>query len=368
METSLAYTPRIEWISCILFSFVMFLSTSRIYVRETQNRRKWRIPFPSKWLELFSNISIACAPPVAAIYMLLYFNGICLITRNISYLIYDIQAAAFIFYEIARLQYCFSKQQTHSNRGYSKWVFVVMYIGTAVVITAGFVFWQLVGPTTNCGIMNGIAYHERVFFVPSGFMGLIMSLIFILSFSLNIVTAVLYWNKTHSFKRRFDSNPEIHRRIQSVLNRVLILSVCYLIINSSVAALLVAIQFILEVALSSDFLVNVTELIISFNLSYFIHLMQDHNTAEYMRFLSRLVQWKLYWCGCCCCRGSINEHYRMMNDPDGRATSNSKRHISDCDTENVSKRYVYGINKTGMEMSLETQTVCQVVPVESSEA
>ena len=361
------YTSRIEWISCILFSFIMFLFTSRIFIRERRNRRKRQVPFPSKWLESSSYLSIACAPPVTVIYTLLYFNGICLITRNISYLIFDIQSAAFICYAIARLQYCFSKQQIHSNRGYPKWVFVVMYIGTAVIITAIFVFWQLMGPTTDCGIENGIAYHKRVFFLPLVPMVLIMLLLTILSFCLDIVAAMLYWNKTHSFKHRFDSNPEIHRRVQSVLNRVLILTCCYLIINVVVLIFFVAIRAVPGVAFSFDLVTTVTELIISFNLSYFMYLMQDHNTAEYMGFLSRLVRWKLYWCGCCCCRSSIKEHYRMMNNPNGRAKRHKKRYISDCGTQNISKENVYGINKTGMEMSLETQTVCHIEPLESEE-
>ena len=361
METLTFYTPRIQWIICVLFSFIMFLLTSRIHIRERRNRRKRHIPFPSKWLELFSNISIACAPSVAVICMLVYFNGICLITRNISWLIYHIQAAAFICYEIARLQYCFSQQQIHSNRGYPKWVFIVLYIATAVILTASIVFWQLMIPTTRCGIENGIAYDELVYFMPLGPRTLIMWSLYILSFTLDIIAALLYWIKTHSFKRRFDSNPEIHRRVQSVLNRVFILTVCHLFINIFVSILAVAIPVVFGVALSFDFGATITMLIISFNLSYFIYLMQDHNTADYMVFLNRLVRWKLYWCGCCCCRRWFQEHYRMMNNSDGCVASNKKRHISDCDTQNMSMDNVYGINKTGMEMSLETETICQVV-------
>ena len=47
------------------------------------------------------------------------------------------------------------------------------------------------------------------------------------------------------------------------------------------------------------------------SISYSVYLMQDHNTNEYVHFLSILTKYKLYFF-CCCCYGMVRDQHQLV--------------------------------------------------------
>ena len=145
-------TPPSVWISAACISLVGFVLSMCLLGRERRNRQRRTIPFPSKYLSLFPYSSIALTPLATLSCVFYDLNGICLVARNVTPILCAVQYLLFSYFQLSRIYYCFSEKQVHSNKGYPKWVFSIMFIATTLYAVSWAVFQSLSIPFTQCGI------------------------------------------------------------------------------------------------------------------------------------------------------------------------------------------------------------------------
>ena len=365
-------TAFVVWLLVVVISTIYLIPATYILIRERRKRKEHPL-FASKYLSFFS-YSVICLVPVWTVNCgLLYFMpGICLISHNIATPLAALFSCLLESYQLSRLYYCFSADKVHSNKGYSRWIYVLiatlMTIGTSAAAMNEF---AIRGLHTQCGVRkNGDAYFVAYTLLNTPMRTLVVSLSFpmILTTDLSIMT--LYWWKSRSLAPRIGNGNEQNRvyiRIRLVLNRILVLSFFYLIIHLwwistfIIGAAIPGVEgkFSLMLYFSNWILWNGSPL----SASYSVYLMQDHNTTEYIQFLSILNKYKLYFC-CCCCYGMVRDQYQFVLENREELQIPKRKTITTMDTRNISEyaeRVDARHNATGVELSVATETECHYV-------
>ena len=158
--------PLIEWLLNVLFLIIYLVPATYILIRE-RRKRKERPLFASKYLPVFSYSVICMVPVFFATFILQYLPGVCYFSFNIGIpLLWSLLYCLLEYYQLSRLYYCFSADKVHSNKGYPKWLFVL--IGSMVCAMMLALFWsyfKAVGVVTRCGIReNGDFYLDQILF------------------------------------------------------------------------------------------------------------------------------------------------------------------------------------------------------------
>ena len=133
-QTELWYT-----ISFVISVSISIPTTLYILGRETWNRRNPNIIFASKWLYIFSILCIGIGPIAPIIYTITFVEDDRICTAAvIGGAVANILQLLFLeWFQLSRLHYCFSRDSVHSIKGYSRWLFVIMY----TVVTVEAIFW-----------------------------------------------------------------------------------------------------------------------------------------------------------------------------------------------------------------------------------
>ena len=341
-----------EWLLVSFLSFAAFVVNSYIFISEKRKRVQRQLTFPSKSLSLSSYLCIALGPWAAITRALRYFNGICVISANIEGVVFYLQFAAMECYQLSRIYYCFSANAVHSNNGYQNYVFVIIVIWLCCVIILGIITSDLSYPTVDCHIdSKGNAHITYSPILSDGMWYISYYTVNVLILALDITTVLLYWYKICSFKRYRDhKHQDIQHRIQSILHRVLTLTLLY---QLTIFWAVVTINAIVVMPSGFDGELLVCAMAMaSMAFSVSMYLMQDHNTKEYVQFLCILKRFKLHLC-CCCCSGMVENQYQAM------VVHVNERRIesSNTDTDTVHKSVKPCSTRTGMEMSIDTVTV-----------
>ena len=119
--------PLSFWFVSMVISFICFIITTSILLRESQKRKNPENVIPSKYLSVFSYLCIAVSPFYTMIGAVSYFPGLCLIASFSRGPSLYLQIVAMECYQLSRLYYCFSRDQVHSEKGYPKWIFGALF-------------------------------------------------------------------------------------------------------------------------------------------------------------------------------------------------------------------------------------------------
>ena len=305
-----------------------------------------------------------------------YIPGLCTFSTYTGWLCMNIQFLSMGLYQLARLYYCFANDQIHSNKGYPKWVFIVMVIiGVIVIINLNISYIFIVASLMKreCGYSNRFEYYYRpVFHYFAGVYPWHYGTLLIL-LSWDAVTLLLYVWKIKTFthittsRRASDSDLKkqehdtaVHSRIMSILHKIAILTLFYQFVT------LFGMVFIntLHVIIGNEpmiywILSHFMNGVLSFSLSVSMYLMMEHNKNEYVKFLRAVYYVRLYWL-CCCCGHIVNDQLHELDDN----IIELKNHVSgNANSVNAVQQNVHTpvekIKTTGMELSIETITVVE---------
>ena len=343
-------TPYWIWIPTVSVATILFAIAFHILLRERQKRLDVERIIVSKYLSSFSFLCIATCPLYYMCVFCMYFNITCFIAIPLRYITSIGQVSAMSFFQLSRLYYCFSQQKAHSDQGYPKWVFILMFCGVFV----WFISWNTLLLTwpKQCGIARdgsaSMTFKQHLNAEDSALWDMILVAF---SVAIDLMTVLLYWCKIRSFKRyQTDKNRDVYRRILFILHRMLILTYFYLI----AVAWSVLFYRLLSMRQPLWF--------IPLFYSMAMYLMMDHNTAAYMTFLRLIKKFKMYFCCCCCFRMVRDQHQLIVDNVDERKAPEPTTNT--WDTQNISNGDEYAIKGTGMELSIATKTECNVVHVD----
>ena len=352
-------TPLFYWLTSTGISVICFAVTTAILLRERQKRKLCDRRIASKYLSTFSYLCMASCLLCTLLRVAWYLPGLCLMNRFLLIPLGYLQVVAMEFYQLSRLYYCFSKNQVHSEKGYPNWVFAALY--------SLLVIWFVFETTTDyllfkheCRLeSDGTAVSEVILLISISYENwILMSPLVMTYIVLESTTLFLYWYKVRSLRRKLNQkNGTVYERIQIILHRVLTLTYFYMFMITVVFLIFGITRNIYDLSSFDDG--SWSDSIASVIFSYSMFLMQDHNTSEYIAFLRFIKRYKCVLCFCCF--GSmVNEQYRMLVDNVDEETMEKKKSIETYNTHNKSADDGYGINVTGMELSIATRTVCDV--------
>ena len=145
--------PFIQWFPMMVLSIIPFAICLYIVGRERQARNAMVTKPPSKYLSISSYLCIALGPIAVISVALQNVDGLCYVFRNIGNSLLYSQFIAMEIFQLCRLHYCFSRERVHSDKGYPKWIFKLMFSILITWTLYGFVVTeQLCGMTIRCGL------------------------------------------------------------------------------------------------------------------------------------------------------------------------------------------------------------------------
>eukprot|EP01084_Bolivina_argentea_P063386 115750_1 len=291
--------------------FVMIIN-ARILRNEWKIRKSSLSKFTTKYLQLWTFLCILCGTILGLFWVLLYVNGFCYL-MPFGGVIVACQPICMGFYQVSRLHYCFSKGQVHSNKGYPDWLFIILYvIGITIIIMS--IFGSIFGGIPSvCGINKKYEFYvEFIYFEKElrDFTRLVAG--GLIYFTWDILTLLLYAFKIRSFKKFKGENMAIHKRILSILYRVLICTLFYEIVSLICIICYFMFKYVAENSVWSDILYHFCEGLPVVIYSYSLCLMLQHNTMQYIRFLKFLKQSKFNYF-CCCYKFIVIDQLDELN-------------------------------------------------------
>ena len=212
-------------------------------------------------------------------------------------------------YQLSRLHYCFANDQIHSNKGYPKWLFIMM-ITAGIVLSISYVISVLLlypySILSTCGITKELEYYAASFqfiSIGDGFIKrAIIIAVGVLFVTWDITTLYLYIYKIHLFRSELKSKhgDNVYKRIILILHKIVILTIFYQLIG----LIVLIIAFITTTVNLSGVSLSIVETVRSLSITIAIYLMMDHNEDEYIKFL-KIVHCLRFHAICCKYRNMV---------------------------------------------------------------
>ena len=144
--------PPLDWITWTIIGFIAFSINMSLLILEIEKRcRSVKLSSNSLKIWPISCMIIGC---IVAFDLAIYWsNGICYISYWTFIINVYFQIIFMGFYQLSMLYYCFAESKLHHDKGYPKWIFIIMY-------SIGVIFMLYV-PTNvraiihHCGIKPG---------------------------------------------------------------------------------------------------------------------------------------------------------------------------------------------------------------------
>ena len=348
-----------EWIGQSLPGVLLLMITTYLLKCEFMKIKSGQATYTTKYLKLWSVLCLLCGPIQGLCTLLRYMDGFCYFTWYIRQITPMLQPIFIGFYQLSRLYYCFSQNQVYSDKGYSSYLFIAMFI-----IGAALFLWIVQYPLTSSGFPTkcGWIHNENYQFIEikktieferakDYVTTIILATSVFIYLSWDIVTLCLYINKIKAFKKFKSVSPMIFKRILNIMYRVCVLTLFYEIglVMSTVPLIISTIIMFpawLSILLGSFPIIFVTS-------SMF--LMLEHNTQEYGSFLRVIYRIKLHYL-CCCYRRYIIEYITEMDENMIRIEQ-SLTTMDVTSTKNGDKIEIQIGEKSGMEKSYETHDI-----------
>ena len=309
-EPSEVIQPAEQWISNILMSCICVATNAIILKYELKHRKQSMTSDRSsikKSFQIFSSLCIASGIIFGVFWFLSNMDGFCIFSEWMAISCMTLQALFMGFYQLSRLYYCFSNDKIHSNKGYPKCLFLIMY--TTGIIIGLINILPSDSLRANCGINSkSLTYHYEQYPVnilqklDSTTLAKMTAVVWALW---DLLTLFLYLVKMISFRRYKTSQPKIYRRITSILFKIFILTVFYEITT---------IMSIVLMVYDGLFVISqLGRLLYSSSFSFAMFLMMDYNKEQYKIFLNCVYCMKCNYM-CCCWKEIVIDQIQELSE------------------------------------------------------
>ena len=334
----------LDWITKIVVGLIGFVITGILFRYEMLKRRSPDSQILSNYLRATSSICLWCGPISTSLLMLSVVPGFCMVRMIGTMMAFHTQFLFLGLYQLSRLHYCFSSQQTRTKKGYPFWVFVVL-------ITVGIIIWifsmmlHIFVDTlpSKCGYSSDYSFFCRfreraILFDGDSWtdewlneIWLLWAVVMVMTtFGMDLVILLLYLYKLWQIGKIHKSKKDgVWNNILFILHRIVIITIFY-----QLCALFTGLLY--NVWISIAFLTDTNdklrpEVMIVFCivvLSFSICLMMDHNTDIYVVFLHFLRRFRLKYCCFCCYYKMVDQQLEQLDPP--------KEHVAQTSAANPS--------------------------------
>eukprot|EP01084_Bolivina_argentea_P139595 245562_1 len=321
-----AFEPYL-WVTCVVVGFITFITNTYILYHEMDRRRNNECQFTTKYLKISSLVCIISGSLFGFFQFTLWFPIFCYFGVQIIGIFITTQTIFMGFFQLSRLYYCFAKNQCYSDKGYSNYLFIIMYTFGFIFLIWSCVYSWFTGFKSECRIdKHGILYYKYTSTVIDNnetYRPLIGGSSLVL-LCWDLFTLFLYIYKVISFRKYKQKNAKVHERIMNILYRILLITVMYETMNF-IGSLMLFFADILVWFIFGG--------LSSIVYSYSMVLMQEHNSKKYDTIIEKIYCLKLHYlfmcCGCCCIVSYVNR--KVMND-------SQEQQLEDIQLQNVQQK------------------------------
>ena len=316
MSTEMVTLRPVDWIPHAIVNLVFMVMTYRILSDEIKTRSQQSVKFTTTGLKIWSILCIASCFFIPLNGLLVNINIICMVSPLFVWISIMVMAISMGFYQLSRLHYCFANSQIHSDKGYSKCVFITMYTIGVFIAMNYMIAIEFVGGhffLSKCGINGKFEYYHREYkLIHTSVSSLYMMVIGGIFFSWDLFTLYLYILKIRTFRVYKDTNPPVYKRIKSILQKIYILTMFYQI-TGIISMTLTIMLTVLDLSMIQLILQRVNVYFMICVMSAAMYLMMDHNVKEYLRFLKVIRFLRLNYL-CCGWRHFVLEQLEDLNE------------------------------------------------------
>ena len=330
-KLNIAGSKMSEWsyyFSVILIAISLLISL-RLVQNEYYKRKKEKLfHLPDNiyktWLDIWS-LTVMCIPIIWFIIVLFQpVQSICKYITSIRFYLWHLNKYLITFYQIARLQYCFSVNQIHSTKyGYSNLWFVFLYInGIGLIIfslTLAIYYmiipqWQYNHDIHGCIIIHGGDYPYLTMY------HIISVMPFVWYYLWDWTVLLSYIIKITQFYRRKVSVPEtVSNRIKYILQKILFLTI---ILEVSFSCSAASWGFGQRIPVQLEFIWGIIDMLLTVNIMY---LMIDHNNEKYIKLIKTLHRIGIF----ICCNYFVENALKVYDEDNGDQENENKEQSMD---------------------------------------
>ena len=337
-------------VSLCLITVAVIISTT-ILIIECKTRRKIMVDqhlrelnttINNKSLRFLSLIALFCCP-ITSIPLLIAHIPIpatCTWTiLRISTIFWLLLQIFFTLYQISRLKYCFSTNNS-PKYGYPNVLFIILRIyGFCIIIWSIFIIFYVGDAETD-----GILCFPRTTKYAGPMIGLWMVLFYLWDWTV----LILYIIKLVQFQCMRDKMDIVHKKVFFILQKMVSLTIIY-----EIAGMVTIISGI--VFDESILLTNITHSMSVIISSFILFLMIEHNNDHYVKIIYKLNKYYL----CCCCKSLIKDVIKheleevgpLQRRDDTKGSSKNMDGISNLDTGDISSEHL----KLELPMMMESE-------------
>ena len=210
------------------------------------------------------------------------------------------------FYQLARLQYCFSAQQIHSDKyGYSNKTFICLYIsGIAMVLMLIIKFiLDIILSVVNPNEVSKENFlcnvdHDANDSIINTFDTLIMAVSFFIFYLIwDWIIIILYIKKCYQFEKKSDNvgnmTESVKLRVKYILSKILFLTIL-IEIKTTLSLVSSQLLYIFPEFILYLILYWILAIFDGFVCTYLISLMLSHNDDKYIKFIVVIQKMKCH--------------------------------------------------------------------------
>ena len=284
------YTSITIW--CTFFILSTYITKREISVRWKYNSFQKHPLFPSKYTKIFTLLSMILSCISLLFGILAYVPKFCIYGLPLALISLTAAVTFFGYYQLARLYYCFSQNQVHSNHGYSNKLFIFMYsLGFFCEIDFIIFAWL----STKSSLDN------------SGFCRFRATALFWSIVAIPFVYYVWDWTilgmyvyKIRQFnKLSQDSNKKkVFKRVKYILSKIILLTLFVEVFNALNAGIVVTVVLIENEVIYRIMHITVALIsgICSSILCWVVYCIMEHNEQDYMKMLKLLEKMICFRC------------------------------------------------------------------------
>ena len=338
MSSGVVIVAPTHWIPLIILNVIYMIIAFRILFSEIRTRKQPSVTFTTGQFKIWSIMCITSSFTQLFCALLTPFNVLCTFAEFLNWTSLVTTGLSMGFYQLWRLHYCFANSQIHSDKGYPKWLFHCMYIIGILVAIGNIVAMDMVQNyglfNSKCGINDKFEYYAHPIDHAnadsnSGLYPLITLLAFL---AWDLFTLCLYIFKIRTFKMYKDKDPSVYKRIQSILQKIFILTTFYQIIGVCFV-MMIGLLMIMSGVIGIDIYSILSQSIMglmSLTMSISMYLMMDHNIKKYQQFLKIVRRLKLNYL-CCGWRYFVLEQLHDLDE--NRQMVENEMNVSNADSQ-----------------------------------
>ena len=350
-----------QWIPETILTLIATILCYIILFDECRQRKNQSVKFTTPQLKVWSIICLISSFTLPLSILLSSINIMCTFAGLFIWLSVNTMALSMGFYQLSRLHYCFANSQVHSDKGYPKWLFILMYtigilisinhIASIEFVKDSYIF------LSKCGINNKFQFYSHgLDLVNTNVPSLYTVGVGLCFFGWDLFTLYLYILKIRTFRVYKDDAPNVYKRIKSILQKIFILTVLYQLSGVIFVGLIGLYFFVIDTdIIRIQLMPMLSSSCMSLIFSVSMYLMMDHNVKHYVRFLKIVQRLRLNYL-CCKWRHFVLEQLAELDkDVQGVINVMDKNHGEDGQIETRNQTVDnYGVEMP--EVSIETKT------------